>query len=55
MEYFQDTTFLNRKEVLRVLDRFLQIEPSLKKGKTYFFKLRLEASVGWSVGLSVCL
>ena len=36
---FQDTTFLNRKEILKVVDRFLQLEPSLKKGlflKLYF-------------------
>jgi hypothetical protein len=29
----QDTTFLNKKEVLRVLDRFLDLDRDFKKGQ----------------------
>ena len=28
----QDTTFLNKKEVLRVLDRFLELDKDLRRG-----------------------
>ena len=30
--FFQDCTFLNKKEVLRVLNRFLELEKDFKKG-----------------------
>ena len=29
----QDTTFLNKKELLRILDRFLELDKDFKKGE----------------------